>query len=64
LGRYPYVITRADEVAVVGRREREELEQRIANGLAAKGIYAQMTSKQLSKSFARSEKGRHQGIHG
>lgn len=63
LGRYPYAITRADEVAVVGRREREELEQRIASGLAQKGIYAHVTSKQLSKNLARSEKGRHSGIH-
>ena len=62
LGSYPYVITRADEIAVVGRRDQEELEHRIALRLAEQGIDAQMTSKQQSKDFARSSKTRHERI--
>lgn len=62
LGQYPYVITRADEIAVVGRREQEELEHRIALRLAEQGIDTQMTSKQQSKEFARSSKTRHERI--
>jgi hypothetical protein len=62
LGLYPYVITRADEIAVVGRRDQEELEHRIALRLAEKGIDTQMTSKQQSKQFARSGKTRHERI--
>jgi hypothetical protein len=62
LGYYPYVITRADEIAVVGRRDQEELEHRIALRLATQGIDTQMTSKQQSKDFARSSKTRHERI--
>lgn len=61
LGSYPYVITRADEIAVVGRREQEELEYRIALRLAERGVETQMTSKQQSKQFARSSKTRMKG---
>ena len=62
LGSYPYVITRADEIAVVGRRDQEELEHRIALRLAEHGLETQMTSKQQSKQFARSSKTRHERI--
>ncbi len=62
LGSYPYVITRADEIAVVGRREQEELEHRIALRLAEKGVETRMTSKQQSKQFARSSKTRMKGF--
>ena len=61
LGSYPYVITRADEIAVVGRRDQEELEHRIALRLASLGLDVQMTSKQQSKEFARGGKTRHEG---
>jgi len=61
LGNYPYVITRADEIAVVSLRDQEELENRIALRLADLGLDAQMTSKQQSKEFARSNKARHEG---
>ncbi len=61
LGNYPYVITRADEIAVVNRRDQEELENRIALRLADLGIDAQITAKQQSKEFARSGKTRHEG---
>ncbi len=62
LGKYPYVITRADEIAVVSHREQEELEHRIALRLAEQGIDVQMTSKQQSKEFARSGKTRQERI--
>ncbi len=62
LGNYPYVITRADEIAVVGKRDQEELENRIALRMAEQGIDTSMTSKQQSKDFARSSKTRHEGI--
>ncbi len=61
LGSYPYVITRADEIAVVNRRDQEELENRIALRLADLGINPQMTSKQQSKELARGGKTRHEG---
>ena len=61
LGSYPYVITRADEIAVVGRRDQEELENRIALRLADLGMEARMTAKQQSKEFARGGKTRHEG---
>lgn len=62
LGNYPYVITRADEIAVVGRREQEELEYMISLRLAKQGISTRTTSKQQSKDYARSGKTRHIGI--
>ncbi len=62
LGSYPYVITRADEIAVVGRRDQEELENRIALRLAEIGMDARMTAKQRSKGFARGVKTRHERL--
>lgn len=62
LGNYPYVITRADEIAVIGRREQEELEHMIALRLAEQGIETHITSKQQSKDYARSGKTRHERI--
>ncbi|MDX1413696.1 MAG: DNA double-strand break repair nuclease NurA [Candidatus Promineifilaceae bacterium] len=62
LGSYPYVITRADEIAVVTRRDQEELENRIALRLADLGIGVSMTAKQQSKELARSSKTRHEGF--
>ncbi len=61
LGSYPYVITRADEIAVVGRRDQEELENRIALRLADLGIHLSPTGKQLAKDIARGGKTRHEG---
>lgn len=54
LGQYPYVITRADEIAVVSHREQEELENRIALGLQSQGIDVYTTAKQLHKGYTRS----------
>jgi hypothetical protein len=61
IGNYPYVITRADEIAVVGRRDQEELENRIHLRMEEQGIHLTTTSKQLSKEFARAEKTRFEG---
>ena len=61
LGSYPYAITRADEIAVVGRREQEELENRISLHLAALDIHVAPTAKQLSKNLARTGKTRFEG---
>lgn len=63
VGGYPYVITRADEIAVVTRREQEELEGRIARRLSDLGIESFTTAKQQSKYFARSNKTRHEGAY-
>jgi hypothetical protein len=56
---YPYVLTRADEIAVVGRRDQENLERMIANALARDGIDLSATAKQTGKDIARAGKTRH-----
>ena len=61
IGSYPYVITRADEIAVVGRADQEELENRISLRLAELGIHPTSTGKQFSKDIARGGKTRHEG---
>lgn len=61
IGHYPYVITRADEIAVVGRRDQEELENRIALRLASLDIHTMTTAKQQSKELARGGKTRFEG---
>jgi hypothetical protein len=59
LGNYPYVITRADEVAVVQRRDQEELEFRIGRRMDEYGLdTAAITAKAQTKLFARSQKQR------
>ena len=62
IGNYPYVITRADEIAVVGRRDQEELENRIALRLADEDIHAALSAKQQSKEYARGGKTRMEGL--
>jgi hypothetical protein len=62
IGNYPYVITRADEIAVVGRRDQAELENRIALRLAEEDIHVLGTAKQQSKDFARGGKTRMEGL--
>jgi hypothetical protein len=61
IGSYPYVITRADEIAVVGRRDQEELENRIALRLAELNLHPTSTGKQFSKEIARGGRTRHEG---
>jgi hypothetical protein len=58
-GRYPYIITRADEIAVVQQPERERLEFLISRKLLESGIHPTESNKQLTKQFARSLKQRY-----
>ncbi len=62
IGRYPYIITRADEIAVVTHREQEELDFRIGLKMSAYGLDGHITAKQLSKDLARSGKTRFEGV--
>jgi hypothetical protein len=59
-GNYPYVLTRADEMAVVGRQDQAELEYRIALRMQAVGLDGEITAKQWSKELARGTKSRHE----
>lgn len=61
LGSYPYIITRADEMAVVQRRDQEELEFRIGRMMDAAGLDAAVaSSKAQTKQWARGSKQRHE----
>jgi hypothetical protein len=62
LGFYPYALARADEMAVIGRRDHEELEMMIARIMQKYGIEGRVTAKQSSKSWARGGKTRHYGF--
>ncbi|MDT8305705.1 MAG: DNA double-strand break repair nuclease NurA [Anaerolineae bacterium] len=64
MGGYPYVLTRADELAVVGARDRENLEMMIATAMERYGLYGSVTSKQSGKNVARAGRTRHTGVHG
>jgi hypothetical protein len=59
LGSYPYTITRADEIAVVGRFDQDELENRISLRLAEYDLRPGATSKQMAKNLARTSKTRY-----
>jgi hypothetical protein len=60
LGSYPYVLTRADEMAVVGRQDQAELDHRIALRMQTVGLEGALTAKQTSKDIARGGRGRHE----
>ena len=60
LGRYPYVLTRADEMAVVGKQDQAELEFRIARMMDRQGLGGRETAKQESKGWARGSKQIHE----
>lgn len=60
LGDYPYVLARADEIAVVGRRDQENLNLMIENAMQRQGITSRSTAKQSSKEFARAGRKRHE----
>ena len=60
LGDYPYVLARADEIAVVGRRDQENLNLMIDNVMLRHGITALATAKQGSKDIARAGRTRHE----
>lgn len=60
LGDYPYVLARADEIAVVGRRDQEHLDTLIGSAMGRYGMMDEITAKQSSKEIARAGKTRHQ----
>lgn len=62
LGDYPYVISRADEMAVVGKRDAAELNFMLDVIMDRHGVGATSTAKADSKGLARSGKSRHEGF--
>ena len=52
-GGYPYLMTRADEVAVVRRSDKESLDVMIGNMMERYGIRRDYTGKQQGKNFTR-----------
>ncbi len=62
IGDYPYVIARADEMAVVGRQDNQELNFMIDIKMQDYGIDISSTAKLGSKSLARGSRTRHGGI--
>jgi hypothetical protein len=59
LGDYPYALARADEVAVVGRRDQESLNTMIENMMQRGGLAESVTAKQGAKDIARAGRTRH-----
>ncbi len=57
-GRYPYIITRADELAVVKGFEKKQLDNMIEVELRKHGMAPEPSSKAQGKSQARAQKGR------
>ncbi|MFQ5398994.1 MAG: DNA double-strand break repair nuclease NurA [Anaerolineae bacterium] len=62
LGDYPYVIARADEMAVIGHKDHEELNLMIDLTMQKYGVESRLTAKQSSKGLARGAKTRHEGL--
>lgn len=62
MGDYPYVLSRADELAVVGSRDRESLEMMIANAMERYGMAGRVTAKASGKTVARAGRTRHEGL--
>jgi hypothetical protein len=60
LGQYPYALTRADEIAVVGRQDQQHLDVLIENAMQRHGLSGEATAKQLAKEIARAGKTRHE----
>ena len=60
LGDYPYALARADEMAVVGRQDANELNFMIDVIMERHGLNADITAKQSSKDIARGGKTRHE----
>ncbi len=60
LGQYPYALTRADEIAVVGRQDQEHLDVMIENAMQRRGAAGLATAKQRTKHIARAGKTRHE----
>lgn len=62
LGGYPYIITRADEMAVVGKQDQAELNAMIELNMQHQGITPMISPKQEGKDSARGGRTRHNGI--
>jgi len=62
MGDYPYVLARADEMAVVGRQDASELNFMLDVIMQRHGITADITAKQGSKELARGSRTRHDGL--
>jgi hypothetical protein len=62
LGDYPYVLARADEMAVVGKRDQAELDAMIELHMQRQGLEGDITAKQGSKNLARGGRTRHEGV--
>ncbi|MCA9932247.1 MAG: DNA double-strand break repair nuclease NurA, partial [Anaerolineales bacterium] len=62
MGDYPYVLARADEMAVVGRQDASELNFMLDVIMQRHGITADITAKQGSKDLARGGRTRHEGL--
>ena len=59
MGNYPYVLARADELAVIGYQDRENLDIMIENAMARLDVGGSVTAKQSSKDVARAGRTRH-----
>jgi hypothetical protein len=62
LGDYPYALARADEMAVVGKRDQADLEAMIELHMGREGIDGDITAKAGSKNLARGGRTRHEGV--
>jgi hypothetical protein len=60
LGDYPYVLARADEIAVVGRLDQESLNMMIEQAMGRAGLQVAVTAKQSAKDVARAGRTRHE----
>lgn len=60
MGDYPYILTRADEVAVVSFNDHENLNLMIAQAMQNVDLQSQVTAKQSGKTIARAGRTRHQ----
>ena len=58
LGSYPYILTRADEVAVVRGEDREYLDRLVQSELMRRDVHIRDTGKQIGKNLTRSGKKR------
>ncbi|HSH01243.1 MAG TPA: DNA double-strand break repair nuclease NurA [Anaerolineae bacterium] len=61
LGDYPYVLARADEMAVVGKQDQAELNFMLDLAMQRQGVHDDLTAKQASKDLARGARTRHLG---
>lgn len=59
LGDYPYILARADEEAVIGSRDHQNLDLMIDNAMTRYGVSNEITAKQSGKNVARAGRTRH-----